>query len=503
MDIDAPTVTDPAALLDDFSLRYPLPFRILVLSGLTVLGFASNLHILSSLGIDTSQVLDIRLDHPATSSSSNPPPLVHPTRLYTPIYHLGALALGATTLAWLVYRSLASGLDHRDQFDQLKWCPAVVALALTFVCVSPWNWACRRQRFMFLRSLKRIVSPNLFKPVPFSDVILADILTSSAKVLGDVWLAGCYLASSKGESRIWGVPLMVALPYVFRFRQCLSEVVTKQTPTPRRSLLNALKYATAFPVIILSAMQTVVGDPFDDDKEVGERWIGKTTLFGVWVLAVLINSLYSFWWDITNDWGLSLLVPEGWSSQGSLQSAYQPVPRHAPSSMAQTNRSADSLHTRTRSTLSPLPATTPARTGRHTRAFSTAQSPNVSYPFLRPILLLPDPTIYYLAIALDLLLRLTWSLKLSPHLHEMGDLESGVFVMELLEVLRRWGWVYLRIEWEAVRKGQGDGVTWLERGDGERRLRLEEDYELESVARKNGTVALAREEEDIGTTTEL
>lgn len=171
--------------------------------------------------------------------------------------------------------------------------------------------------------------------------------------------------------------------------------------------------------------------------------------------------------------------------------------------MAQTNRSADSLHTRTRSTLSPLPATTPARTGRHTRAFSTAQSPNVSYPFLRPILLLPDPTIYYLAIALDLLLRLTWSLKLSPHLHEMGDLESGVFVMELLEVLRRWGWVYLRIEWEAVRKGQGDGVTWLERGDGERRLRLEEDYELESVARKNGTVALAREEEDIGTTTEL
>lgn len=69
---------------------------------------------------------------------------------------------------------------------------------------------------------------------------------------------------------------------MFRFRQCLSEVVTKQTPTPRRSLLNALKYATAFPVIILSAMQTVVGDPFDDDKEVGERWIGKTTLFGVW-----------------------------------------------------------------------------------------------------------------------------------------------------------------------------------------------------------------------------
>jgi len=69
------------------------------------------------------------------------------------------------------------------------------------------------------RSLKRIISPNLFKTVPFSDVILADILTSSAKVLGDVWLAACYLMTPSGVKeeaaksscgRIWGVPLMVA-----------------------------------------------------------------------------------------------------------------------------------------------------------------------------------------------------------------------------------------------------------------------------------------------------
>ncbi|GAA5969947.1 hypothetical protein JCM3765_002318 [Sporobolomyces pararoseus] len=522
MDIDTPEISIPPSLtaFDDFSLRFPLPFRILLLTFLTVIGFATNLHILSSLGIDTSQVLDIRLDHPPSISSngnSNPPPLVHPTKLYQPLYQLGLSGLSATSVGWLVYKALTRGLGTREEMEEWKWFPAFVAIGLTAVCFIPWNWACRRQRFMFLRSLKRIVSPNLFKTVPFCDVILADILTSSAKVLGDVWLAACYLITpvgikeENGKSscgRIWGVPLMVALPYIFRFRQCLSEVVTKQTPTPRRSLLNALKYATAFPVILLSAMQTVVGDPFDDEREiqeVGERWIGRTALFNLWVLAVLLNSLYSFWWDITNDWGLSLLVPSGWSS--SSQSSYQLVPRHAPppppTSTQSTTSGPSSLHTRTRSTLSPTPAPTaaPSRVSRHTRAFSTAQSPNVSYPFLRPILLLPDPTIYYLAIAIDLLLRLTWSLKLSPHLHEMGDLESGVFMMELLEVLRRWGWVYLRIEWEAVRKGQGgelDGVSWLERGDGERRLRLAEEFELEKVGRKNGTIALAREEEDLG-----
>lgn len=226
------------------------------------------------------------------------------------------------------------------------------------------------------------------------------------------------------------------------------------------------------------------------------------------MLAVLINSLYSFWWDITNDWGLSLLVPSGWRSSTSLQSSYQLIPRHPPSSSSLSNSRSTastepSLHTRSRSTLSPTPPPSnslhPPRPSRHTRAFSTAQSPNTSYPFLRPILLLPDPTIYYLAIALDLLLRFTWSLKLSPHLHEIGELEEGVFGMELLEVLRRWGWVYLRIEWEAVRKGQGGemdlnttagggggGVSWLERGEGERRLRAAEEYELETKGKKRG-----------------
>ena len=86
-----------------------------------------------------------------------------------------------------------------------------------------------------------------------------------------------------------------------------------------------------------------------------------------------------------------------------------------------------------------------------------------------------------------------------------------MFGMELLEVLRRWGWVYLRIEWEAVRKGQGGemdsgnsngggGVSWLERSEGERRLRAAEEYELETKGKKNGVIQLAREEEEVGVT---
>lgn len=97
---------------------------------------------------------------------------------------------------------------------------------------------------------------------------------------------------------------------------------------------------------------------------------------------------------------------------------------------------------------------TPHTPSYHRRALTSLFLPSdIPIPFLRPVLLLPDPLIYYLAISLDLILRFTWSLKLSSHLHEIHEIESGIFLMEALEVARRWMWVFLRVEWEAVRKG--------------------------------------------------
>lgn len=234
---------------------------------------------------------------------------------------------------------------------------------------------------------------------------------------------------------------------------------------------------------------------------------------------MLVNSLYSFWWDITNDWGLSLLTPAGWSSSPSVSYAFVNTPSHLQTRMslsAPSGRAAQP-HARARSTqhaptggapslsvpsVEPPPpsrphsptlglggASSPSKAphahsrGHHSRAFSTAFSPNVTYPFLRPILLLPDPLIYYLAIALDLVLRFTWSLKLSSHLHSVHEIESGIFLMEALEVVRRWMWVYLRIEWEAVRKGGGGFM--MEKGEGENRLRAEEEN-IEMARREAG-----------------
>lgn len=58
---------------------------------------------------------------------------------------------------------------------------------------------------------------------------------------------------------------------------------------------------------------------------------------------------------------------------------------------------------------------------------------------------------YYAMIGLDLVLRFAWAFKLSPHLEHFYDIEGGIFVLELLEVSRRFLWIYFRVETEWLR----------------------------------------------------
>jgi len=199
MDIDS-----PLELIADFSTQYPLPFRVLFLSFTTLLGFGTNLHILAKLGIDTALVLDIHKDSDRpphlTPTERQPGPLAHPTSLYGPIYGLAGLGLLWTVVGWQLFMWATGG----DPETMVKWriMPVLTGLVVGAGCVCPWRILFKRERFMYLRSLKRIILGGLYSAVPFSDIILADILTSSAKVLGDVWVSGCLLFT---ETKTFGV----------------------------------------------------------------------------------------------------------------------------------------------------------------------------------------------------------------------------------------------------------------------------------------------------------
>jgi len=114
------------------------------------------------------------------------------------------------------------------------------------------------------------------------------------------------------------------------------------------------------------------------------------------------------------------------------------------------------MHEREESVTSPQSSTTspvfsPARTSSYLPPANTHPHPYG----LRPRLLYPLP-VYPLALFINLILRLTWSVKLSSHLHARAQGEGSllIFWLEVAELVRRWVWVFIRVEWEIVRRTQ-------------------------------------------------
>lgn len=75
------------------------------------------------------------------------------------------------------------------------------------------------------------------------------------------------------------------------------------------------------------------------------------------------------------------------------------------------------------------------------------------------------PQLYYTMIAVDLLLRLAWAFKLSPHLGHFYEIEEGLFLLEVLEVFRRFLWAFFRVETEWVRTRHSSDIALGVLGD--------------------------------------
>jgi hypothetical protein len=78
--------------------------------------------------------------------------------------------------------------------------------------------------------------------------------------------------------------IFFSVPFFLRFRQCLIEYNLPANDS-RRPLFNALKYATSFPVIYLSAAQRVVVTDLMKEQGVkgaGGAWQGEHPLFRLW-----------------------------------------------------------------------------------------------------------------------------------------------------------------------------------------------------------------------------
>jgi hypothetical protein len=74
-------------------------------------------------------------------------------------------------------------------------------------------------------------------------------------------------------------------------------------------------------------------------------------------------------------------------------------------------------------------------------------------PFLRPVLIFKPKMVYYVGICIDCLLRFSWALQLSSHVQIDFKSPFTFFVLEWLEVFRRWMWTFFRAEKEWISMG--------------------------------------------------
>ncbi|KAF2454914.1 EXS family-domain-containing protein [Lineolata rhizophorae] len=384
--------------MDAFSLTFPLPFRVAFIIVLGVWGWGVNCHYLHIIGIDVPAL--IRYPLRPYPGSTDPPSPAH-TSIYRHAYHLTTLLL-SLLLVFLLF-------THRSAPLVLSFSPlaSLTLLAILVYLILPLPSHPGRARFF--ATLRRISIGGLAQAQDgkFGDILVADALTSYAKVLADLAVCVCAMLRRDGAGTAaaggvgtgstappergcgagWVVPLVTLLPSVIRFRQCLVEYVRVRRSLGGggagaagqgwggQHLANAAKYATALPVVVMGAALSDASR--GDDGRVRKWGLEETGLFRAWLVAVAANSLYSFYWDVARDWDLSLLSAE---RGGAAQHPYG----------------------------------------------------------LRRHLRCGPPAVYYAVVALDLLLRCTWSVKLSPFLDEaLGKGEGGLFVLEVAEVARR------------------------------------------------------------------
>ncbi|KAK9353053.1 EXS family-domain-containing protein [Lipomyces doorenjongii] len=360
-----------------FSAYFPLPYRAVSTFIIGVWAWAITLQYLTKLHIDVESLLRFN------QQRSGPP-------LYRSVYEVAAILTIVYTISATLFWMASNGSAY-FAFLGLDILALSCFVAVPAIFFYPGIAFHRSGRYRFLRTMRRIMFGGLDRDTRFADILVADALTSYTKVIGDMWIMACMVLSHKSVASMpdrtcggkYVVPTIIAIPYLIRLRQCLTDYL-RSGARDTTHLLNAIKYTTTFPVIILSAVQRSYSESDNGS------FLGALTLYNLWVLCMVVNSLYSFYWDVTKDWDLTMFK-------------------------------------------------------------ISSKNANLPHKGLRSILYFPSPYIYYAAVFVDFILRFTWSLKVSPHLYFFNHQEGGVFALEMMELLRRWIWLFLRIETEWIR----------------------------------------------------
>ncbi|XP_015515100.1 solute carrier family 53 member 1 [Neodiprion pinetum] len=180
---------------------------------------------------------------------------------------------------------------------------ALVVIIVAFL-LNPFKMFRHEARFWLLKIMFRCISAPLMV-VNFADFWLGDQLNSLSTVFLDFHFLICFYITNgdwfeAGDTQqcLSGSyivrPILNCLPAWFRFAQCIRRYRDSKEAFPH--LVNAGKYATTFLVVITNTLRTFHAGEYTNHWDSPWLWL--------WVVSSLINSIYSYTWDIKMDWGL-------------------------------------------------------------------------------------------------------------------------------------------------------------------------------------------------------
>lgn len=137
-----------------FSFEFPLPYRVLVLAGLGILGWATNLHGLQLLGVDVVAAMDLRtegyqprLPLPSTRMDGFKH-FADPSVLYGAAYRIFAIYTMWCLASWSFFRYATWGdIQLADAFGYI---PGITALSVMAILICPINVLHKSERDKFL-----------------------------------------------------------------------------------------------------------------------------------------------------------------------------------------------------------------------------------------------------------------------------------------------------------------------------------------------------------------
>lgn len=392
---------DSKADLDGFSIVLPLPYRVALILVAGFWGWAVNLHYLSKVNIDVPALIR----YPARKY---PNQKAH----HTSAYHLATLLTVTLVLSLLVFWAVTKG--YAELVERHEFVPQFYLLIFVCLLFLPYNRVAHSGRHRLFVCLRRVSIGGLAQAQDgkFGDILLADAITSYSRVLGDLFISQCMffsrgISSTGKPDRSCGkgfiVPLILIFPSIIRFRQCLIEFFRVRVSAPERDSTGWQYLGNALKYSTTWPVVGLATASRNYDPVTSSFGLSEAALERLLSFFLFINSSYCFYWDVTKDWDLTLL--------------------------------------------------------------SQARN-NPEYPYgLRRHRHFPSDTLYYAAIAVNLLLRFSWVWPISTHFQWLKDRESGIFILMTLEVVRRWVWIFFRVEAEWVRNNGGPAPDDILLGD--------------------------------------